>query len=198
MSIVTPVGFGLAQIRFQVIGGTRESVTTFGYDPPTVNPGANAFAIHGALTAANRPCVAANICTGWSYIGVRVTEMDDTGPVSGQYDANVVGSLVGNPMTPNVSVLLRKGTASGGRRNRGRMFLPPIYPGEENVGPSGTIANTQLGNLNLWWENFRAAMTTAALPLVLFHSEPPYTPTVVTGLVAQQTVATQRRRLRRS
>lgn len=197
MTITIPVGFGMCQIRWIVSGSSRESVSTFGYDPATLDPDGNAFAIHGALTASGRPCVAGNMVVGWTYLGVRTLEMDDTGPISGQFDGNVIGSATGNPTPPNVAVLVRKATASGGRRNRGRMYLPPIYPGEENIGPNGTIAATQLGEVSTRWNAFRTAMTSAVLPIVLFHSESPFTPTPVTNFVVQAQVATQRRRLRR-
>lgn len=197
MTVTIPVGFGQAQYRFAVTGIAREMIVTYSYDPGALNPTAHAATLDSTIRASSRPAQATAMCTGWSYLGVRVTEMDDTGPLSGEASTLVVGTNSGNPMTPNVAVLVRKSTALGGRRNRGRSFIPPTFPGEENVGPSGTIAAPQLSSLNTWWQGLYADLATAGLPAVILHSQVPFTPTPVTGVIVMGTVATQRRRLRR-
>lgn len=197
MPVVIPIGTGLAQFRFIVAGASREAVVTMGYDPALIEPADNAEALSNLFTAPGRPGQASSMVVGWSYLGVRVTEMDASGPFTGEFSNLVVGSGTGNPMPPNVAVLMRKNTAAGGRRGRGRSYIPPLYPGEENVGPNGSIAAAQLTNLQTWWSSLFTAMQGAALPPVIFHSISPFTATPVTSFTVQQTVATQRRRLRR-
>lgn len=197
MPVNIPVGFGQAALRFSLAGTSREKLCTFGYDPPTTDPTVHAQAITDAFTAANRPGVSLQIQEGWSYLGVRVTEMTDTGPVTGEAADLVDGAMTGGALPPNAAVLIRKNTAAGGRRNRGRLFVPPIYPPETNVSPSGIIADTQLDNIQLWWTNFFTAVSVAGLEPVILHSSAPFTPTPITGWVAQDLIATQRRRMRR-
>lgn len=197
MGVNIPVGFGMASLVYQRDGAPRESISTFAYDPPSLSPTAHADTIYGLMTNASGPGIPTRIQTGWSFMGVRVTEQDDPGPLQGEHIAQQVGLGSAGALTPNVAVLIRKFTASGGRRNRGRMFVPPVWPPETNVSPNGAIAGTQLGDLQNWWEFVRAGMTTAGLPIVLLHSQVPFTPTPVTSISVQAIVATQRRRLRR-
>lgn len=197
MPVNIPVGFGLAQLRFIFSGSARESLCTFGYDPPSLDPQVHAQQITDHFTQAGRPGIPTQINESWTYLGVRVTEMDDVGPLTGEASDIQDGILSGGAMPPNCAILIRKTTGVGGRRNRGRMFVPPIYPPEGNVGQGGSIADPQVDNLNLWWGAFRTALVTAGLQPVIFHSEPPFTPTPDTSWIVQDLIATQRRRLRK-
>lgn len=197
MPITIPVGFGLCQLRFIVAGASRESLVTFGYDPPSLDPVLHAQMITDQFTQTNRPGIPTQIQESWSYLGTRVTEMDDVGPLTGEASDIQDGIMTGGAMPPNCAVLIRKTTASGGRRNRGRMFVPPIYPAEGNVGQTGIIADTFVDSMQTWWTGFRTALVTAGLQPVIFHSQVPFTPTPDTSWIVQEVIATQRRRLRR-
>jgi hypothetical protein len=121
-----------------------------------------------------------------------------------RYDASIA-SVVGNRATTtfcpnNVSVLVRKTTALGGRANRGRMFWP--CPAASGVTPAGVLSGTEITA----WNTALAALMpggsahTAAGFLgnaVLFHSNPAASETQITDLATMSKVATQRRRLRR-
>jgi len=118
----------------------------------------------------------------------------ETGP-SGEFADVRQGSISGSNAAPAFSCLVRKITASGGRKGRGRWFLPGMV--EANVAEGGDINVTYLGNLNADLEVFRDFIDTdGGLPMVLLHNDLT-TPTVVTALQAQQIGATQRRRQRR-
>lgn len=197
MAVTIPVGFGQMTVKWRFTGATRDSVVVIGYDPPTVDPGAHATAIHGILVAASRPCNAASMIVGWSYVGVSCTEMDDAGPLTAEFPGLVDGSRAGQAITPNVAMLIRKVTASGGRRNRGRIFTPPTYVLESEVDIAGLINATPRGVLGTMWNGVRTDMATAGFPWVIFHGAAPFTPTPVTNLVTDSIVATQRRRLRK-
>lgn len=197
MGVEIPVGFGMATLAYQRDGAPRESITTFGYDMPTVDPVVHADAIYDIVQSASGPVVATKMQTGWNFVGVRVTEMDDTGPVQGEQLVPVVGLGSAGAMPANCAVLIRKFTAGGGRRNRGRMFVPPVWPPETNVSPGGTIAGAQVTDLQNWWNYVLVQMAIAGLPMVLLHSAVPFTPTPITAVSVQSVIATQRRRLRR-
>lgn len=197
MGVVIPVGFGQLTIRWSFTGAVRNSVVTIGYDFTTIDPAAHAAIIDPILTAAAGPCNPSNMIPGWTYRGIVCTEMEDPGPISFELLASVAGSGTGLPMTPNVAVLVKKVTGAGGRRNRGRLFVPPIYPGESAVDSAGIIPPSDITVLNTRWNHVRTSMATAGLTWVLFHGSGSLTPTVITQAAADSRVATQRRRLRR-
>lgn len=100
---------------------------------------------------------------------------------------------------PNVSLLVRKQTNLGGRRGRGRVYIPWVTQeaGINDVGnlDGGTLAARQ-ANAASWM----AGLTTAGPMYVLHDSdgegvEPE--PTEVVGLTVMQLIANQRRRLGR-
>lgn len=96
----------------------------------------------------------------------------------------------------NTAVLVRKVTAAGGRRGRGRMYIPGIVEGD--VDAAGGINNTPRAA----WQTAIDAMFTnlVGLPsidaLALLHDTAPFGPNDITSLEVQLKVATQRRRMR--
>ncbi len=192
-----PVGYGQARAVYLRVGSARASVVTWGYDFPTAAPATHANDIYVRMTNTNRPCLAANMSSDWSFLGVQVTEMTDTGELGGQYMNTVTGTGALPAVPPNTAVLINKSTASGGRRNRGRLFVPPVFPSEGNFLASGQINATQLAQLQTWWDGLYGDLNALGLGMVILHENPPFTPTIVTSLEVQSLAATQRRRLRK-
>lgn len=121
---------------------------------------------------------------------------NDTGP-QGTVSRAVVGGVAQAGVTPNVAVLVRKNTAGGGRRNRGRMYVPgqPEAP----LNANGDLTAPELNAWQVAFDGFYNALTTGALEPVVLHSPgisatPP--PTGILGFSVQARVATQRDRLR--
>ena len=122
------------------------------------------------------------------------------------------GLLSGVATSPNVAFLLVKNTALGGRRGKGRMYLPGVT--EASVDQGGNVlastVTTQSGDANDWL----GALAVNDSPMVLFHGpeyvwilvggQPRRVPTVpflplfsyVQTISPSSRVATQRRRLR--
>jgi hypothetical protein len=122
------------------------------------------------------------------------------GPNATGADATLNAGLVGGgditPVIPNMAALVKKNTNLGGRRGRGRMYLPFVTEGMHTSG--GVLDPAAVTNLTDQMEDFRNAMETSALPLVLLHADQiNFAPTTITSLAAQGVAATQRRRLRR-
>lgn len=199
MGVLIPVGYGQASIHWRCEGATSDSVCTFGFNPATLDPVTDAQAIYDALYSGSGdlyPCNAAAMSTDWTFLGVSVTEMDDTGPLIGEAFSSVVGTASVSPVPINSAVLIRKNTASGGRKNRGRMYIPPIRPTESNVDAMGNIESADVTAIQTRWDSFFTALNEVAeLPMVILHSAAD-TPTVVTSLSVQSRLATQRRRMR--
>ena len=174
---------------------------TFGVEaPPATDPQTLAIAVQNA---------------GWSTAGSLQSLFDSNvtltatevriGQASGEdllgLDASTkVGTRTGESPPPNVAVLVEKRTARGGRRGRGRIFMPWVV-GENVVSDAGIVdpstRSAVLTSLNVW----RNALTTAGHILVLLHRpgiSPAGIPDEVTGFVVNPLVSTQKRRLGRA
>ena len=124
---------------------------------------------------------------------------DGGDPITYDYPATNAGDETSFPMWPNTAVLIKKTTASGGRRNRGRMYVPG-FGLRSLVTPAGIIDPAYLADLQTNLDDFLALINAGtgfnATNLGVLHSEPPSAPAVITSLTAEAKVATQRRRLR--
>lgn len=117
------------------------------------------------------------------------------------------GRAITSP-TPQVSLLVKKQTAVGGRKNRGRMFVPWAFATGE-LTEEGTITSPPVSTLQAAFSNFLTAMNTVqALHWVIANKtlvEDPVThkmyPTAITmgepvlSVLVERSVATQRRRM---
>lgn len=195
-----PAGFVEATFIFNVTGSARNSTWSCGFDFSdfnTLSPNNMAEEIYNRFTTTGRPYLPANIVTGWSFLGVSVIKMLEDGPLIGQFLSTKTGTLSGAPVPANGAMLLGKATNTGGRRGRGRAFLPPCHiveTGYDGMGftNSGTVATV----LALYTAAF-ADLVSVDIDPVLFHASPPYTPSLITGWSMSSQLATQRRRMRK-
>jgi len=104
------------------------------------------------------------------------------------------GTTSGDAMSPNVTALVKKTTALGGRQGRGRMYVPGLI--EANVGGGGALAGAFQGNLQDGIDAWAAACVIANCQPMLLHNDL-LSPTEITAFAIDAKVATQRRRLRR-
>lgn len=107
---------------------------------------------------------------------------------------STAGSKTGAALPPNNTWLVTKITGNPGRRNKGRLFLPP--PLEGDVDPAGTISSGIVSDMQDALDAFLAASATADWLPVILHNSTPSTPANVDSWRAESTIATQRRRLR--
>jgi hypothetical protein len=109
------------------------------------------------------------------------------------------GSSTSSSCPPNVAVLARKLTNRGGRRGRGRMFIP-WWVDEASVDEAGNIAGATVTSFQSALSNFLAGLSAADLPMFILHDSiggtPAGDPDQVQSLICDPLVATQRRRLR--
>lgn len=104
------------------------------------------------------------------------------------------GSTTGPVASSQVSWLVRKRSSLGGRQGRGRMFLPGVR--ESEIGSDGAVSSADVLAWNLALLDFQTLLDGNGTPMVILHSDS-LTPTPVTSLTLDSTIATQRRRLRR-
>lgn len=113
-------------------------------------------------------------------------------------DAGDTGTNTSDFAPQNVALLLKKRSDVGGRRNRGRMFMPGVP--ESAVNEIGELTSTYRNAVNGLASDFldycQSGGSSNSANMVILHSSAPSTPTVVTSLVCDTRVATQRRRLR--
>lgn len=195
-----PVGFGEAVFLLQSTGQPRLSSWTLGISetlPTARTPEDVAQLLYFDFSTTNCPYAATAMIGNWSFVGVNYTRQTESGPLVGEYRQTTTGGAVGLGMTPNVAILVKKVTGAGGRRNRGRMYIPPVYPGEAGVDYNGVIDADKVLVLQSQYAVAYSLIVDDDLLPVLFHTEAPFTPTDISSFQVQQIVATQRRRLRR-
>lgn len=195
MSLIIPPGFAQALLKFALAGDPEEMVITHG-----VATGADVSGnMQGAITISEAFLTAfpANvISTSYVFKGTKLLVGQDGGPPA-IYDEvrSVPGTAALANLPSNCAILVKKSTGLGGRRGRGRMFMPPMVLNEGAVDPNGLIDESNRAGINARWDTY--------LPLVdmvLFHDslgagiEPP--PTNVGSLMVDSRIATQRRRMR--
>jgi hypothetical protein len=138
---------------------------------------------------------------------------DDTGPFA-ELSSGSAGGQAHNTQPANVAYLVGKATGTGGRRGRGRMFLPGVS--ETNVNDAGVLDSTWVTNWNTALALVLTDLDSAGNPMVVLHEPstvwvldangqpkrqplpgPLPSPDEVTSLSMSGRVATQRRRIRR-
>ena len=199
MGVVIPVGYGQMSMVFTCSGAPQPVMWTHGFrdDNPIPSPVTAAATWRAALTAAGRPYAAGNFSTGYIMVAVKATIMTATGPIIGEDPVNVAGTLAAGECPVNTAVLMQKATARGGRRGRGRAYLPPCNVSEVNIGPSGTIANAQLVALQALFTAAYVSIDATDYPPYLLHDFSEVPPDHVDAWTLQARVATQRTRMRK-
>jgi len=119
---------------------------------------------------------------------------NETGPEATE-PVGVAGGESDTPLPPNVATLVKKVTDQGGRKNRGRFFLPGMS--ELAILNDGNYDPAILATLNAALGDFYADLVAADLEPVVLHTDILDSPTDINALVAQSKVATQKRRLRK-
>jgi hypothetical protein len=110
-------------------------------------------------------------------------------------------------LPPNVALLVKKTTGVGGRKNRGRTYIPFLLP-ESVVSENGTIAGATVTALNVQAAAFLSQLSADGNPMCISHKvfNVPLAPHFVTAIhtgplvttyKVEPMIATQRRRLGR-
>lgn len=190
--MIIPVGYSQVNILFTGAAVPSGAQMTFGVENGSgLTPLQIGALVSGDWNPSLLPALHVAACV---LSGVLVKNGPNaTGP-SATFAVNTPGTLGGTAGYAGASVLIEKNTASGGRKGRGRMFMPGISESEIDVG--GALAGGYRTLQQTAWTAFLNALSADAIPMVLLHADAT-APTPVTSLAIDATIATQRRRQRR-
>lgn len=194
-----PEGYAEIVVTYSQQGTIRPAQWTIGTDLAiTEDPNTYLDGVIDSWNNAGNVLHPATFDARLSVVNVRMTVMTSTGPVIYDRPQFVTGSKTGEAQPPNVAVLIRRVTARGGRRGRGRLYLPSGYLNETDVIEGGVIIGTTVTSLQNLANNIRIGLNTVAGSVgVLLHNDGLVDPDELTDLRVQQVVATMRRRLRK-
>ena len=201
----TPPGFATCSYELRHSTMSRSAFVTFGVDPSGTDP--NTIASQCRTTFALATGFFSIIDNGVSLVSTRVSLGTDGSEDLVGIDTTVVAGGRSLASTPaNTAALVHKRTARGGRRGRGRMYIPWSLA-TTTVSEAGVVTPAEVTVITTAMTNWLTAMAASGPgPVVLLHrpSLPgtlhPSTagpPNVVTSMSCDALVATQRRRLGR-
>lgn len=186
-----PEGFGQATLVFTIPGPGSPAMVVFGFeDNPIQDPDAQAGFIAEAWNATGS--MSTNVDSGATQTECRVLIRRGGELVAGLDTEATVQLNSGTAAPPQVALLFQKQTGFAGRNRRGRLYSPA----PSAVPETGQFPTSTLDLINPRSANFLVLLASAGNPMYLLHVNPADTPNIVTALVAQATVATQRRRIR--
>jgi hypothetical protein len=206
MATPIPPGFAQVLVPFAHTGLARKAAVTFGIDlagDPPLTGSTLPEKLLGNLSANLAGAIDTSVTVG--PIVVRVGQ-DGGDPVVLLGVTTFVGTSSSEKVCSNVALLVRKRTAAGGRRNRGRYYWPWMLS-DSAVDEIGQISGGDVTGLQAAHSAFLTAVgatsgSVPGTPMVILHSTSglsvPAAPTAVTSVVIDPVVATQRRRLVRS
>ena len=203
MTVQIPEGFAQVALEMTHVGDKDPWYVTFGIstDTPTAQQDDYAETIALAWLESFGPELSSNVTT------TAVTLTFAGGPdgrLVYRYALSIEGTSDVAKLPQNCALLVSKTTGLGGRKGRGRMYIPSILS-EANVSDVGVLAN---GYVETYEAIARTFLETLAdptevpggaglpsCPMYLLHNGATV-PTLVTRLQVSPVISTQRRRLR--
>jgi hypothetical protein len=205
--LVIPPNFAQVAIELRLVNDPEPMFVTFGVSAGTPVEGGGDFFGSTALVdigTAFRTHFGAKMSSQYSVTGCKARIGTSGEPLASEVPLSLACTATGGAVPQNTAVLVRKLSALGGRRNRGRFFVPGAI--ETTIEPHGVMATGNIASWQTAADAFLAAVngaggvgnmvilhSTEALPAPPGHPEP----TDVTALKVLELCATQRRRLRR-
>jgi hypothetical protein len=199
MGVLIPPGFGQLTFVMTKSGDAEPMMNTQGVDPAgsVLDPSEIAASAYAAWAAGPLTQMPATMVLTKVIYSVG---QDGGDPITYENPGSSAGAGGETYLPQNCAVLVRKRTALGGRRNRGRLFVPYLAT-ESNCDAVGILTPSYRTGLQDIFDDLFDAFTTAGIAPVVLHDpggigvEPAPTPMV--NYVVDNKIATQRRRLRR-
>jgi len=196
MGVFIPEDF--AQVDFMTLteGDPEEMIWSLGFN---VGSAADQDGLATAASDAWNDNIAGLTSTVVDLVNVHVKYgPPDTGRVI-EDSTSHAGTDGGSLLPPNSAVLVTKLTALGGRKGRGRSYLPGISEISGSLDSTGAFSGTAAANIQASYQSLIDDLqghVNGPYTAVLLHSDEAMTPTVLTGVRCEPKIATQRRRLR--
>ena len=191
--MIVPPGFLNCQLIFTVASG-RQALTACGFEALAVAPDA----AEDVVTAYNGTNWQGLYCTEdtvLTLVRLVIGTSDPSAPILQEFGTALPGGNSDEGTQPNTALLVTKSTLLGGRKGRGRSFLPGLS--DAAIDPSGDLNAGGAGVRSAaeeLWPAVGAALGSA--DPYLFHSDVEDEPSLITAFTASVQVATQRRRFR--
>jgi hypothetical protein len=203
MALVIPPGFAQASVEQRHDNDPDPWYCTFGVDLSGAGGDLAAAALNIANAWANNALPTQ--ATAVSMTGVRlVVGQDGPDNLISFLPTNAQGQNTSAVLPQNCALLVDKTSALGGKKNRGRMFVPGGIT-EGDVSATGVLAASYRSALQGRFDDFLEGLENGQFtistptPMVILHNSgagatPAPTPVIALGV--QATISTQRRRLR--
>lgn len=193
--MIIPAGYAQANFIYSGASAPNGAQWTLGLD---VDPGETPESVSSDLEIAYNAGGLSNVLNStWTLSGILVKfGPNATGP-SHLRGLNIPGLVSEACCPPNVTALIRKHTAMGGRAGRGRIYWPGI--GESRVDGAGNLLASYITALTTEFNDFLELLSVGGHPAVLLHGagSPISEPLLLLEATVDSKAATQRRRLRR-
>lgn len=138
--------------------------------------------------------IAALVVNDLTLVSVLVKYGPNATGLAAEVGSGQTGAAGGAGMTPQNALLVRKNTTHGGRKGRGRLFLPGITEGTADE--SGTISGGTVAIYQAGFDGFLADLTAAGNTPFLLHNDATE-PYEITSFSVQALMATIKDRIRR-
>jgi hypothetical protein len=202
MTLTIPVGFGQYRHEFSLVGDPEPMFCIFGWssEEGVVDLPAVALGFHNAGKQLHLG-LSVPSCT-LNRTTVTFVASAGGGTTVAEAFSPQAGGNTTDGLTQNTAWLIKKATATGGRRGRGRAFWPGVRADQvtdAGVVTAATVAS-YASNLLTYLNSVKA--TAGVGDMVILHDDAPgattlFAPSPVTLLTMDNRVASQRRRLRR-
>lgn len=211
MTLLIPAGFAHIAFKFQYLEGAEPAITTTGMD---LNGASGTFfGVLDLIADAWITHILPAQSNGLVYLGINARISVNGEPVSYDVARNQAGGEASAMLTRNTAILVKKQTNRGGRRGRGRMFIPGLAR-EVAIDQAGNITPADRNALQVGFNSLFNALNAIGNGPCLLHNDqvitgyspvtgkpvygpfPPGPPDNVVAFAVDGRAATQRRRMR--
>lgn len=195
MARIIPPGYAECSIEFWLAGYLRPAVITQG------------FKINGSVGSSYNVADQFDLAFAGTFAALYDTNVtmrnakavigqDGADPIVQVSTTQTTGTVSRESIAPALALMVTKNTNLGGRKHRGRNYLPWSL-GDGDVAENGAIAQPRLNTWQTALDNYMAAILDPSTDLldepVLLHTDPTL-PTPVTSFTPNPAIRTQRRR----
>lgn len=190
-----PAGYGKAIASWQQSGDNAPFHTTWGFTDDGATAAGTIAA--GMTTRWSTSWPAGSMATGSTYLGTVVYINRGGTILRGDGPASLAGTWAVTPPASALALIVKKRTATVGKRYRGRMFLPSLGLNRLDVDANGVILAASVTALQTRMSAWLAAEIATPYDPVLIHPPALATaPTPILTLVVSNIAGVQRQRMR--